>query len=172
VVGDEVRKLAERTTKATKEIAEMIRTVQEETKVAVAAMEEGAKQVEEGVTITSRAGDSLKLKQIIHMSEQVGEMITHIATAATEQSSATEEINKNMDQIARLVKESAEGAKESAKACHDLSSLALDMQKLVSNFKLEDDAGRRGSHGAMGLRHSAAHSDSGHAKALSAGAGR
>jgi methyl-accepting chemotaxis protein len=170
VVADEVRKLAERTTKATKEIADMIRTVQEETKVAVAAMEEGTKQVEEGVTTTSRAGDSLK--QIIHMSEQVGEMITHIATAATEQSSATEEINKNMDQIAKLVKESAEGAKESAKACQDLSSLALDMQKLVSNFKLEDDAGRRLRHGTSGLRHAGAPSNAGQAKAFSAGAGR
>jgi len=95
VVADEVRKLAERTTKATTEIATMIRTVQDETKVAVVAMEQGTQQLEEGVTTTSKAGDSLK--QIIHMSEQVGEMITHIATAATEQSSATEEINTNMD---------------------------------------------------------------------------
>jgi len=84
VVADEVRKLAERTTIATKEIAEMIRNVQQETKVAVAAMEQGTKQVEEGVTTTARAGDSLK--EIIHMSEDVGEMITHIAAAATEQS--------------------------------------------------------------------------------------
>ncbi len=131
VVADEVRKLAERTTKATKEIATMIRTVQDETKVAVIAMEQGTQQVEEGVTTTSKAGDSLK--QIIHMSEQVDEMITHIATAATEQSSATEEINTNMDQIAKLVKESADGAQQSAKACEDLSSLALDMQKLVGS---------------------------------------
>lgn len=137
VVADEVRKLAERMTRATKEIADMICTVQDETKVAVAAMEEGTKQVEEGVTTTSKAGDSLK--QIIHMSEQVGEMITHIATAATEQSSATEEINTNMDQIAKLVKESADGAKEAAKACHDLSGLALDLQKLVGNFRLEEN---------------------------------
>jgi methyl-accepting chemotaxis protein len=142
-VADEVRKLAEPTIKATKEIAEMIRTVQEETKVAVAAMEENTKQVEEGVTTTSRAGDSLK--QIIHMSEQVGEMITHIATAATEQSSATEEINGNMNQIAKLVKESTEGARESAKACQDLSGLALDLQKLVSNFRLGDNSGRNRS---------------------------
>src|SRR5437588_28842 len=87
------RRWPQRTIKATKEIAQMIRTVQDDTKVVVVAMEEGTRQVEEGVTTTSRAGDSLK--QIIHMSKQVGEMITHIATAATEQSSATEEINTN-----------------------------------------------------------------------------
>jgi len=146
VVADEVRKLAERTTSATKEIAQMIRTVQQETKVAVAAMEEGNKQVEEGVKTTAQAGDSLK--QIIHMSEQVGEMVTHIATAATEQSSATEEINNNMEQIAKLVKEASEGAQQSAKACQDLSGLALDLQKTVSNFRLGNDnrsSGRLGS---------------------------
>ena len=136
VVADEVRKLAERTTSATKEIAQMIQTVQSETKVAVAAMEEGNRQVEAGVQSTAQAGDSLK--EIIHMSESVGEMITHIATAATEQSSATEEINKNMDQIAKLVRESADGAKQSAQACQDLSGLALDLQKMVGNFKLGD----------------------------------
>jgi methyl-accepting chemotaxis protein len=137
VVADEVRKLAERTTSATKEIAQMIRTVQEETKVAVTAMEDGTQQVELGVNSTAQAGNSLKL--IIQASEEVGEMIMHIATAATEQSSATEEINNNMEQIARLVKESSEGAQQSAKACQDLSGLALDLQKMVSRFRLDGD---------------------------------
>jgi methyl-accepting chemotaxis protein len=141
VVADEVRKLAERTTTATKEIAQMIRTVQDETRTAVAAMEEGTRQVEEGLTTTSQAGDSLK--QIIHMSEQVGEMVTHIAAAAAQQSSATEEINGSMEQIAQLVKESAEGAQQSAKACQDLSGLAMDLQKMVGNFKLGNNAEQR-----------------------------
>ena len=140
VVADEVRKLAERTTTATKEIAQMIQNIQSETKVAVSAMAEGTKQVEEGVESTSRAGESLK--HIIRVSEEVGEMITHIATAATEQSSATEEINKNMEQIAKLVKESAEGAQQSAHACQELSGLALDLQNTVSKFKLGDGDGQ------------------------------
>ena len=70
----------------------MIKDIQSETKIAVTAMEGGTKEVEEGVISTGQAGDALK--EIILMSDQVGEMITHIATAATEQSSATEEINK------------------------------------------------------------------------------
>ncbi len=138
VVADEVRKLAERTTSATKEIAQMIQTVQVETKNAVVAMEQGNRQVEEGVASTAKAGDSLR--EIIHMSEEVGGMITQIATAATEQTSATEEINNNMEQIAKLVRESAEGAKQSAQACADLSGLALDLQKLVGNFRLAEKA--------------------------------
>jgi methyl-accepting chemotaxis protein len=154
VVADEVRKLAERTTTATKEIAQMIKTIQDETKSAVSAMEQGTKQVEEGVQSTAKAGDSLK--EIIHMAEQVGEMITHIATAATEQASATEEVNTNINQIAAISQESAQGAQQSAKACEDLTNLASDLQGLVSKFKLEDSNSgsldRRPSHSASRRR--------------------
>jgi methyl-accepting chemotaxis protein len=150
VVADEVRKLAERTTSATKEIAQMIQNIQDETRVAVSAMEAGTGQAEEGVKSTAQAGDSLK--EIIRMAEQVGEMIAHIATAATQQSSATEQVNQNMDQIARLVKESAVGSQQSAKACQDLSGLALDLQKMVGNFRLDQTkrsgmSSRNRSHG-------------------------
>lgn len=166
VVADEVRKLAERTTTATKEIAQMIKNIQDETKVAVTAMEAGTKQVEEGVTSTATAGDSLR--QIIDMSNQVGEMITHIATAATEQSSATEQVNNNMDQIAQLVKESAVGAQQSAKACQDLSGLALDLQKMVGSFQL----GSEGAHFATSRPGHGAQAGTSAAKAFAAGAGR
>jgi methyl-accepting chemotaxis protein len=134
VVADEVRKLAERTTIATKEISQMISVIQDGTKAAVKAMDIGSQQVEEGVASTGRAGESLQ--QIIHMSEEVGSMITHIATAATEQSGATSDINQSMDQIAQLVNESAVGAQQSAKACQDLSELALALQSMVGSFKL------------------------------------
>ncbi len=137
VVADEVRKLAERTTSATKEVAQMVQNIQGGTKTAVAAMHEGTKQVEEGVLTTAKAGESLK--QIIQMSERVGEMIAHIATASTEQSASTEQVNQNVEQIARLVNESATGAEQSAKACQDLSGLALDLQKMVFSFKLEQN---------------------------------
>jgi methyl-accepting chemotaxis protein len=140
VVADEVRKLAERTATATKEIAQMIKSIQDDTKITVIAMQGGTRQAGDGVTFTGQAGDALK--EIIHMSEQVGEMITHIASAATEQSSASEAVNTNMEQIANLARESAEGAKQSAQACQDLSGLALDLQKMVGTFKVD---GGRGS---------------------------
>jgi len=134
VVADEVRKLAERTTTATKEIAQMITTIQEGTIGAIKAMESGSQQVQEGVTSTARAGESLQ--QIIKMSEEVGSMIAHIATAATEQSGATTDVNQSMDQIAQLGQESAVAAQQSAKACQDLSELALALQNMVGSFKL------------------------------------
>jgi methyl-accepting chemotaxis protein len=149
VVADEVRKLAERTTSATKEVAQMVQRIQDETKTAVAGMHEGTEQVQAGVQTTARAGDSLK--QIIHMSEQVGEMITHIATAATQQSSATEQVNQNVEQITRLVNESAIGAQQSAKACQDLSGLALDLQTMVGNFNLDENRNAPRSSGSPAL---------------------
>lgn len=143
VVADEVRKLAERTTVATKEIASMIKTIQDGTSGAVQAMEAGRRQVEEGLASTARAGESLQ--QIIRMSEEVGSMITGIAASATQQSAATLEINQNMDQIAQLVKESAVSSQQSAKACHALSDSASSLQSMVSSFKLAEATGHRAS---------------------------
>jgi len=138
VVADEVRKLAERTASATKEIAGMIKAIQEGTRLAVKAMETGRQQVDEGVASTALAGASLR--EIIQVSEEVGSMITHIAASAGEQSSATADVNQSMDHIARLVKESAVGARESAKACQSLSELALAQQNLVRNFTVGQSA--------------------------------
>lgn len=134
VVADEVRKLAERTSTATKEIARMIENIQGESKSAVEAMDRETRHANEGVATTTEAGASLD--EIIRMAEHVGEMIVHIATASTQQSSTTEQVSGSMEQIANLVKESAVGAQQSAKACHELSGLALDLQETVSRFKV------------------------------------
>ncbi len=170
VVADEVRKLAERTTKATKEIAEMIQSVQTETRGAVEKMQSGTQQVEKGVEVTAKAGESLK--QIIGQAEHVGEMVTHIATAANEQSSTTETVNANMDQINKLVAESAEGAQQSAQACEQLSSLALELQNLVSRFKLGQQTVGRLSFAAPGVRRPEPRPDSAGAGSAAAGTAR
>jgi methyl-accepting chemotaxis protein len=136
VVANEVRKLAERTSAATKEIAQMVANIQTGSQCAVEAMQSGTREVEEGLTTTAQAGDALK--QIIQTSEHVGEMITQIAQAASNQSRTSQEINRNMDQIARLVRESTSGAQGSAEACHELSALAVNLTKIVGSFRLEE----------------------------------
>jgi methyl-accepting chemotaxis protein len=146
VVADEVRKLAERTSTATKEITGMISNIQAETKSAVIAMQAGTQEVEKGVESTSQAGSSLH--EIIQMSEQVGDMITHIATAATEQSAATEEINNNVEQISQIASSAVAGAQQTASALHDFSGLALNLRQLVGQFRLSDGAGGNGRAGA------------------------
>jgi methyl-accepting chemotaxis protein len=137
VVADEVRKLAERTSGATQEISGMIRRIQAETKSAVTAMQAGTKEVELGVELTTQAGSSLR--DIIDVSEQVGDMVTHIATAATQQSATTGEINRNIEQIAHITASSATGAQQTTSALQDLSALASNLQRLVGQFRLRSE---------------------------------
>jgi methyl-accepting chemotaxis protein len=134
VVADEVRKLAERTTKATQGIGAMIESIQVETKNAVQAIELGSHDVEVGVEKTTASG--VALQEIIQMSEQVGDMISQIATAATEQSSATEQVSANVAQISSLTQGSSSAAEQTAKACAELSTMAFDLQNLVNQFRL------------------------------------
>jgi methyl-accepting chemotaxis protein len=147
VVADEVRKLAERTTKATQGIGEMTESIQLETRNAVEAIELGSRDVEIGVEKTSASGTALH--QIIQMSEQVGDMISQIATAATEQSSATEQVSANVAQISNLTQGASSAAEQTAKACAELSTMALDLQNLVNQFTL---GGSRSIGGSQGER--------------------
>jgi methyl-accepting chemotaxis protein len=139
VVADEVRKLAERTTKATQGIGEMTESIRLETRNAVQAIELGSRDVEIGVEKTSASGTALE--QIIQMSEQVGDMIAQIATAATEQSSATEQVSANVAQISSLTQGTSSSAEQTAKACAELSTMALDLQNLVNQFTLGGGSG-------------------------------
>lgn len=139
VVADEVRKLAERTTKATSEIAAMIESIQMETKSSVQAIELNGTQVLAGVEKTKDSGKALQ--EIIQMSERVGDMIGQNAVAAGQQSVATEDINRSISQIASLTQQSSATAEQTARACTGLSSLALDLQNLVSQFKLSTASG-------------------------------
>jgi methyl-accepting chemotaxis protein len=134
VVADEVRKLAERTRKATKEIADKIQSIQTETQSAGLAMQSGTQQAKLGVESTTQAGAALR--EIISTSEAVGEMVRTIAAAATQQAASTEEINLNIEQIAGITQGTASGARDSAKAVNELSSLATSLHSLVSKFKV------------------------------------
>jgi methyl-accepting chemotaxis protein len=140
VVADEVRKLAERTTKATKEIGDMIRQIQHDTKGAVTSMEDGTQKVSSGVTLVNKTGETLG--KIAEMVTQTSDMIRQIAVAAEEQSVATQHIAGDLENVAKVSKESAGGASESAKASHDLSLLASELQAIVGSFRVTSDKRR------------------------------
>jgi methyl-accepting chemotaxis protein len=134
VVADEVRKLAERTTKATKEIASMIRTIQEETKGAVESMEEGNRKVDAGISLADKAGKSLK--EIVDVSQKVTDMVSQIAASSEQQSSASEQISKNIEAIATVTGETASGTQQIARAAEDLNRLTENLQQMVGRFQL------------------------------------
>ncbi len=136
VVADEVRKLAERTTKATKEIAQMIRTIQGDTNTAVQSVTEGATVVEEGKKLAARAGESLK--EIISGANQVVDLANQVASASEEQSSTAEQISKNIESISHVTNESASGVQQIARAADDLNRLTENLSNLVAQFKVDN----------------------------------
>ena len=126
VVADEVRRLAERTSKATKEISGMITAIQEETGKAVGAMNSGVSRVENGVKLANQAGEALH--QIVSGVENVSEMIGQIATSAEEQSATTDEITQSMDSIAGVAVANVGSIAEVSHATEDLAKLAAELR--------------------------------------------
>ncbi|MCE1189452.1 MAG: methyl-accepting chemotaxis protein [Ignavibacteria bacterium] len=135
VVADEVRKLAERTTKATKEISVMIKQIQTDTSEAVASMRQGTGEVERGKMLASEAGEVLH--QIVEEATKVTDAITHVAAASEEQSAAAEQIAKNIEGISNVTHESTVGIQQVAQATEDLNRLTQNLRDLIGNFKTD-----------------------------------
>jgi methyl-accepting chemotaxis protein len=133
VVADEVRALAERTTRATREIGEMIKSIQSETRSAVSAMDEGVRQVEQGTLEAAKSGDALQhiLEQISNVTNQVNQ----IAVAAEEQTATTMEINNNIQQITEVAQMTSTSSHEEAATANELAKLADELKNMVDQFK-------------------------------------
>ncbi|HKN21618.1 MAG TPA: methyl-accepting chemotaxis protein [Terracidiphilus sp.] len=138
VVAGEVRRLAERTKSATEEIAGTIRSIQEETRDTLQVMAESRTAVESGMDETSKARQSLEAT--IATSRQVEQQVHLIATAATEQTSAAGEISESAGQISQLALENTHSAEEAVEALKNLSSLAAELDAIIRQFQLEDEA--------------------------------
>ncbi|GFE62919.1 methyl-accepting chemotaxis protein [Geobacter sp. AOG2] len=136
VVADEVRALAERTTRATKEIAEMIKNIQLETKQAVSIMEEGASEVEKGIAESARSREALDtiLDRISSLTMQVSQ----IATAAEEQSATTGEIVGNIGAITCSVENFDRTTQHMNSKVEQLQSASEGLKKTAATFKVNE----------------------------------
>ncbi len=134
VVADEVRHLATRTTDATKEIAEMIRNIQNGTSAAVNSMQEGRSEVEAGSTLVSQTGQSLQ--QIVEVVDELTDRIQQIATASQEQSMSMAEITTNITNISGVANTAKEQAQLSLQSCSDVTGHANEMQDMIQQFKI------------------------------------
>jgi methyl-accepting chemotaxis protein len=134
VVADEVRALAVRTTKATKEIGEMIKAIQGETRSAVRAMDEGVREAEKEAGAAEKSEEALA--DILVRIDQVALQVSQIATAAEQQTATTGEVTSNIHQITNVIQTTANGADQTADAAAKLSQQALELHSLVSRFKL------------------------------------
>jgi methyl-accepting chemotaxis protein len=137
VVAAEVRRLAERTSRATREIDQTVRAIQAGTAEVVEAMRTSMGHVEGGVGSARAAGDALA--RIIQGSEAVQKMVTQIATASTQQSYATQSVNTNLSEISSIIEATTNSSALAVDACDRLSNLAADLNQLVGSFKVRDE---------------------------------
>jgi PAS domain S-box-containing protein len=135
VVADEVRKLAERTTKATKEIALMIKQIQQDTTSAVESMKEGTKEVETGRKLAVKAGEVLQ--EIVESSKEVTDIVVQVAAASEEQSATAEQIGKNIESINSVTNESATGIQQIARAAENLNQLTDSLKDTIHKFTID-----------------------------------
>ena len=149
VVADEVRKLAEKTVTATKEVEEAVGEIQKGSTEAVDSMETTKAQVERSTEASRQTMESLE--DIQGRMEDITMRVSQIATAAEEQSAAAEEINVSVDDISVIASEAYEGADQSAIATRGLADLSQELLTLSMEFRANktDETKLRASQGEL-----------------------
>ncbi|MBO9598910.1 MAG: methyl-accepting chemotaxis protein [Cohnella sp.] len=127
VVADEVRKLAERSSEATKQITGIIKGMQENTKQSVTAVHESA-------DLSRKTGESFRL--IAGMVNDAGHKVSEIASASEEQAAQTSTVQEAVESISAATEEAAAASQETAATAQSLSVLAQDLQRAVSIFNI------------------------------------
>ncbi len=134
VVADEVRGLANRTTEATREIAEMVKVIQSGTEAAVTSMETGRKEAEHGVEMANQAGASLE--QIVQMVGELSARIEKIAAASRSQSEVTHRVTSNVATVAEISEQTEQDARLCAASSNKLARLAEELRGMVGQFRI------------------------------------
>jgi len=134
VVAEEVRKLAERSGKAAKDIVLLIKSVQTETQQAVVAMEEGTREVEAGYRVTVEAGE--RLRQIGEISQKTAALAREISQAAQEQVHDVEGGAVAVQSIAGVAVETEKAALETRKTMDQVVRVAQALTSSLARFKL------------------------------------
>ncbi|HEX6735421.1 MAG TPA: methyl-accepting chemotaxis protein [Azonexus sp.] len=134
VVADEVRKLAERTTKSTQQISEMISGIQQDTRAAVDTMKAGVGKVDRGVELTSSAGRTMA--EVRDGAARVVAAVREISDALREQAAASSDIARNVETIAQMAEENSAAVGENHATAEQLQKFADALQREVSRFKV------------------------------------
>ncbi len=134
VVADEVRNLAERTSAATTQVAQMIDTIQKASRSSVDSMTAMVAQVHDGVNLAEQAGEAIN--QISQESRQAATSVGKISTALVEQTAASNTIAEHIDNISQLTEHNNTAAKTTANAADQLQRLADEMRTAINHFKI------------------------------------
>jgi len=135
VVADEVRKLAEKTMNATKEVSQAISSIQDGTRTNIEAMESAVEAVQEATEMAKQSGRALE--EIVQLISAAADEVRSIATATEQQSTSSEEINASLEEISRLSSSTAEAMEHSDQAISELVKQVNMLQDLVRELKEE-----------------------------------
>lgn len=133
VVADEVRKLAERTIKATVEISEKIGAIQSESVQTANTMTSASDEVTKATEYIRKVGDSLN--HIVEAVQRVKDQITQIATAVDEQSAASEEVAKNIEKTSAISKDMERMADDVMHQVNTLIKISEELRNSTAGFK-------------------------------------
>jgi len=133
VVADEVRKLAEKTMTATKEVGVAIGGMQDAARKNVGSVEETVARIEAATRLAHTAGDGLR--EIVSLVDLTTDQVRSIATASEEQSSASEEIQRSVEDINRISSETAEAMRESDRAVGELTRQVQVLHQLIGQMQ-------------------------------------
>lgn len=145
VVAEAIGNLADRTTRSTHEISELIAGIQRETASCVMSMEESTRETEQGSALVEEAGS--RLKEIEGAFSEVASAAEQISLSSQQQESASQEISHSMSGIDGAVKESVAAAAQVAAAAEQLSRLAGDLSESVRVFRLPEHANSASARG-------------------------
>lgn len=134
VVADEVRKLAERTAKATQQVTVMIAGIQSSSQSVVESMTGMVHQAEGGVALAREAGDAIS--EIKSGTDQVTSYVKDISNSLEEQGKASDEIAAQIDKVSQMTETNSDAAKQASAAANNLAQLANEMRVTVERFKV------------------------------------
>jgi methyl-accepting chemotaxis protein len=168
VVADEVRKLAEKTMIATKEVGEGVAGIQEGVNSTLSGMDSTRQGIEQSMTQTDQAVAGLGA--ILDLFGQSSDQVRAIATAAEEQSSATEEINHSIEDINSISAQTASAMQEATKAVLEMTNQAVVLKELIRALELEGDGQEVRGAGGLSQKMTARTAPRARATSLSLGA--
>ncbi len=132
VVADEVRKLAEKTMSATKDVGDAVHKIQNHAKENVKAVESAAEDIVQSAQVATESGKFME--EIVSIVESTSMQVASIATASEEQSAASEEINHAVTDVTRVAQETADGMEQSAAALVQVSGLVEELDMMIRSM--------------------------------------
>lgn len=138
VVADEVQRLAERSAAATKQIEQLVKTIQTDTNEAVISMEQTTSEVVRGARLAQDAG--VALGEIETVSRNLADLIQNISNAARQQAASAGHISNTMNVIQEITSQTTAGTIATARSIGNLAEMANELRQSVAGFKLPEHA--------------------------------